>query len=61
MINPRLTDRQGRLFQTEVNWEQLPAEVRRQVIAMLTTLCIELVDETPLSISKEERHGPIED
>ena len=61
MTKPKRTARQQRLFQTGVAWEQLPDEVRRKLIAILATLCVELVDETQPSRTKEQRHGPIED
>ena len=62
MIKPKQTARQRRLFQTGVTWGQLPDDVRRQLIAILATLCIELVDETQPSITKtkDERYGPTE-
>jgi hypothetical protein len=60
MINARLTDRQRQLFETEMGWEQLPSDIRRQVVALLATVCIELIDETQPS-ARKEHHGPTED
>jgi hypothetical protein len=57
MINPRLTDQQRQRFPAEINWQQLSADARRQMTALLTTLCIEVIDEAQNSV-KEERHEP---
>lgn len=60
MIESRLTERQRGLFPAEMNWHQLPVDVRRQVAALLANLCIELIDETQ-TLTGEEIHEPNED
>ncbi len=36
---------QLQLFKTELVWHEFPHEVRKQVIQLLTILCIEVVEE----------------
>lgn len=57
----RLRSRQRSLFQNEMNWEQLPTEVREQVVALLAALCVELVDEAQPPATREQCHGSTED
>ena len=60
MIEPKLMERQRGLFPVEMNWQQLPAHIRRQVTALLATLCIELVEQTR-TLAGKETHEPNED
>lgn len=60
MRQPRLMERQRRLFPAEMNWHQLPIDVRRQVTALLATLCLELVDEAHKFTEEEQFREPHE-
>jgi hypothetical protein len=60
MIEQRLMERQRGLFPAEMNWHELPIDVRRQVTALLATLCIELVDEPQHFTGEEQFHEPTE-
>ena len=60
MTEPRLMEQQRGLFSAEMNWHQLPIDVRRQVTALVATLCIELVDEVHKFTEEEQFHEPNE-
>lgn len=60
MIEPRLTERQRGLFPAEMDWQTLPANVRRQVTVLLASVCIEILDETRI-LTGEEFHEPNKD
>jgi len=59
MIDRKSMDRQLHLFQTELRWEEFPAEICRRAISLLANLCIEIVDETQPT-TEEKRRGRIE-
>jgi hypothetical protein len=60
MIEQKLTERQRGLFPAEMNWHELPIDVRRQVTALLARLCIELVDDAHNFTGEEQFHEPNE-
>ena len=59
MTEPRLTERQRGLFPSEMDWQALPADVRRQVTSLLAAICIDVLDENQ-TLTGEEFHEPNE-
>lgn len=51
----RISERQLTLFGKGWTWQELPRDVRRDVIAVLATLCVELVLENPIE-NQESDH-----
>ena len=45
--NGKIPDRQLTLFSHGWTWQELPRDVRREVVNVLATLCVEILLETP--------------
>lgn len=56
----KISERQLTLFGKGWTWQELPRNVRRDVITVLATLCVELVLEIPRE-HQETDHDPSRD
>jgi hypothetical protein len=49
-------DRQWYLFEKRLGWHEFPEDIREQVIQLLATMCVEIVDELQPQTELKEQH-----
>jgi hypothetical protein len=57
MQHRRPTERQLPLFPKKLDWPEFPQDVRQRVCHLLAAMCIEIIDNHPIT-TEEQNHEP---